>query len=190
MLDLSSNTSDLSILLETAAFAAHKHRHQSRKNAQKTPYINHPIDVARRIASPGSSLYPNVPVEILQAALLHDTIEDTETSASELRRAFGERVARIVEECTDDKALLKNERKRMQVAKAASKSDEAKHVKLADKLSNLTSLASKEGVPAGWSVSRIQEYFVWAKQVTDRKRATFSHSTPSPKCELSLKPMP
>lgn len=72
-----SSTSDLLLLLETAAFAATAHEHQRRKNHRQTPYVNHPLDVARRIAAPGSSLSPSPDVAILQAALLHDTIEDT-----------------------------------------------------------------------------------------------------------------
>ncbi|GAA5859620.1 hypothetical protein JCM8547_006166 [Rhodosporidiobolus lusitaniae] len=160
-------TSHLSTLLEAAHFAALAHSQQRRKSPAAPAYIEHPLDVARRLASPGSSLYPDPPVEVLQAAVLHDTIEDTETTVEELRERFGEVVTRIVLECSDDKDLPSHARKQAQIDTAPHKSVEAKHVKLADKLSNLTDLISVEGRPRGWSVKRIQEYFIWSKRVTD-----------------------
>ncbi|GAA5834906.1 hypothetical protein JCM11251_002058 [Rhodosporidiobolus azoricus] len=168
----SSNPSTLPALLSAAHFAALAHAHQRRKSPSAPAYIEHPLDVARRIAGPGSSLYEGeggegASLEVLQAAILHDTIEDTEVTEEELRERFGEVVTRIVLECSDDKNLNKEARKQAQIDTAAHKSDEAKHVKLADKLSNLTDLLSEEGRPRGWSVQRIQEYFVWSKRVTD-----------------------
>ena len=106
-------------------------------------------------------------------ALLHDTVEDTETSIAELEARFGKRVAAIVAKVTDDKSLLKEERKRFQVAKAASKSPGAKLVKLADKIANLRDLASAP--PVGWSVERKSEYFRWAKEVVEGLRGTNAH---------------
>ncbi|GAA5898577.1 hypothetical protein JCM6882_000870 [Rhodosporidiobolus microsporus] len=160
--------STASALLDAAHFAALAHSLQRRKSPRAPAYIEHPLDVARRISGPGSSLYPDkAPVEVLQAAILHDTIEDTEVTVEELRERFGEKVTRIVLECSDDKTLNKEARKQAQIDSAAHKSDEAKHVKLADKLSNLTDLISEEGRPRGWSVERIQEYFIWSKRVTD-----------------------
>ncbi|GAA6006539.1 hypothetical protein JCM10207_004966 [Rhodosporidiobolus poonsookiae] len=198
MLPASSNPSTLSALLDAAHFAALAHSQQRRKSPAAPAYIEHPLDVARRIAGPGSSLHPDPPVEVLQAAILHDTIEDTETTVEELRERFGEVVTRIVLECSDDKDLDKEARKQAQIDTAAKKSDEAKHVKLADKLSNLTDLISEGGRPRGWSVHRIQEYFVWSKRVTDSckhvnpglgdqleeiyRSATFVHSGKSYKC--------
>ncbi|GAA6031935.1 hypothetical protein JCM8097_003350 [Rhodosporidiobolus ruineniae] len=160
--------SHLSTLLDAAHFAAVAHSQQRRKSPAAPAYIEHPIDVARRLADVGSSLHPDPPVEILQAAILHDTIEDTDVSAEDLRRKFGDVVTRIVLECSDDKLLNKEARKQAQIDTAAHKSDEAKHVKLADKLSNLTDLISVHGRPKGWSVHRIQEYFIWSKRVTDQ----------------------
>ena len=119
---------DLSLVLEAAAFAADKHRMQRRKDAEASPYINHPLALAHLLASEGRITDPVV----LASALLHDTVEDTETSVEELRDAFGPEIAAIVAEVTDDKSLSKEERKRLQVVKAASKSDGAKLVKLAD----------------------------------------------------------
>ncbi|POY71260.1 hypothetical protein BMF94_5572 [Rhodotorula taiwanensis] len=160
----------MSQLLEAAHFAAVAHNQQRRKSAAQPAYIQHPLHVALLLASPESSLYPDPPVEILQAAVLHDTVEDTEVTVKDLEDKFGAQVTRIVMECSDDKHLNKAQRKQAQIDSAPHKSDAAKHVKLADKLSNLRDLMSPEGRPAGWSFTRIQEYFVWAKRVTDACR--------------------
>ncbi|GAA6059878.1 hypothetical protein JCM10212_007083 [Sporobolomyces blumeae] len=164
----STSASDLSELLRVAHFAAVAHASQRRKSPLAPAYIQHPLDVARRIASPPSSLAGNAPLSVLMAAMTHDVLEDTDVSEEELRNEVGDEVTDIVLECSDDKNLGKMARKQAQIDQAASKSDFAKHVKLADKLSNLTDLISESGRPAGWSVSRVQEYFVWAKKVTDQ----------------------
>lgn len=75
-----------------------------------------------------------------QAALLHDTVEDTDTTLAELEAKFGPIVARIVQEVTDDKSLSKQERKQLQVEHAPHCSHQAKLVKLSDKLYNLRDL--------------------------------------------------
>ncbi|KAG9352297.1 hypothetical protein JZ751_020710 [Albula glossodonta] len=129
-------SSDSVLLLETAHFAAEKHKNQRRKDPEGTPYINHPIGVARILSHEGGV----TDIEVLQAALLHDTVEDTDTSFAELEAAFGPKVARIVREVTDDKTLAKQERKRQQVEHAPHCSHQAKLVKLADKLYNLRDL--------------------------------------------------
>ena len=162
MSDLPSG--DLAIVLEALAFAAHKHRDQRRKDAAASPYINHPIALANVLVREGAVSEP----EVVAAALLHDTLEDTQTSPGELRTAFGERVARVVEEVTDDKSLPKTERKRLQIEHAAAISREAKLVKLADKICNLRDMADHP--PASWDLVRRREYFDWAKAVIDRLR--------------------
>jgi HD domain len=96
------------------------------------------------------------------AALLHDTIEDTDTSVEELVEAFGGPVASLVQEVTDDKRLPKAERKLLQVEHAAHLSPKARSVKLADKIANLRDVA--DSPPVNWSLARRQEYFDWAKQ--------------------------
>ena len=154
----------LALLFKALAFAAHKHRDQRRKDAEASPYINHPIALAEVLAGEGGVADP----EVLAAALLHDTIEDTATTAAELRAEFGERIAAIVEEVTDDKALPKAERKRLQVEHAPALSRGAKLVKLADKICNLRDVADRP--PAKWDLQRRQEYFEWAKQVIDGLR--------------------
>src|SRR3954471_6108239 len=151
-------------LLKSLAFAAHKHRDQRRKDAEASPYINHPIALADVLVNEGGV----TDEEVLCAALLHDTVEDTDTTPEELAEAFGPRIARIVAEVTDDQKLPKAERKRLQVEHAATISREAKLVKLADKICNLRDVAARP--PAGWSLERRREYFEWAGSVVDRLR--------------------
>jgi guanosine-3',5'-bis(diphosphate) 3'-pyrophosphohydrolase len=152
------------MLLEALAFAARKHRDQRRKDVDTSPYINHPIALAEVLAAEGRV----ADVEVLAAALLHDTLEDTRTTAEELQAAFGERVVGIVEEVTDNKQLRKSTRKRQQIEHARHMSREAKLVKIADKICNLRDAAERP--PKGWSLARRREYFDWAKQVVDRMR--------------------
>ncbi|XP_025916518.1 guanosine-3',5'-bis(diphosphate) 3'-pyrophosphohydrolase MESH1, partial [Apteryx rowi] len=117
-------------------------------------------------------------IVVLQAALLHDTVEDTDTTFSEIEECFGEEVRRVVEEVTDDKTLPKMERKRLQIEHAPNCSPRAKLVKLADKLYNLRDL--NRCTPAGWSAQRVQEYFRWAARVVGGLRGT------SPPLEAAL----
>lgn len=158
--------SDLARLLKAASFAADKHRMQRRKDADASPYINHPLALAHILCSEGQV----TDVTVLAAALLHDTVEDTATSIDELEREFGPDIAAVVAEVTDDKSLPKEERKRLQVAKASTKSEAAKLVKLADKISNLRDIASAP--PADWSSERRQTYFNWAKEVVEGLRGS------------------
>lgn len=150
-------THDAARLLDAAAFAATKHRKQRRKDVDATPYINHPLDVARILAEAGVE-----DVEVLMAAILHDTIEDTRTTAAELDEHFGERVCGLVLEVTDDKNLGKLERKRLQVIKAPVASDAAKMIKMADKIANLRDLKAP---PVGWSAARVGAYVQFAEMV-------------------------
>ncbi|WWC88739.1 uncharacterized protein L201_003652 [Kwoniella dendrophila CBS 6074] len=151
---------DLSKLMRTVDFAARKHSCQRRKDVDQTPYINHPIAVANYLSSTGIT-----DVKVLQAAVLHDTVEDTHTTIEEIAQSFGTDVARIVEECTDDNTLSGMDRKTAQLRSAPYKSREAQQVKLADKIHNLESI--RRCPPVGWGIKRIQAYFIWAKQVTD-----------------------
>ena len=153
-------------LLTALAFAADKHRSQRRKDKEASPYINHPIALARILAVEGGV---NDPIT-LAAAVLHDTIEDTKTTPDELRLVFGEEVTRIVLEVTDDKSLSPPERKRLQVEHASRLSERAKLVKLADKISNLRDVLSSP--PHDWELERKQRYFDWAKEVIDKIRGT------------------
>ena len=114
----------LSLVLRALEFAAWKHRDQRRKDSSASPYINHPIALATVLRIEGGVHDPLV----IAAALLHDTIEDTETTWQELRGEFGDEVADIVLEATDTKWLDKATRKRLQVQKASMSSDRAKLV--------------------------------------------------------------
>ncbi len=146
-------------LLRAACFAAEKHADQRRKDACGTPYINHPLAVAELLARVGDV----VDEDVLIAALLHDTVEDTNTTRNEIVTHFGESVAILVMACTDDKSLPKSERKRLQVELAPHKPEGAKLIKLADKTCNLHSLIHDP--PESWSQQRKLEYVDWAEQV-------------------------
>ena len=152
---------NLAKLLKAIEFAAHKHRDQRRKDQDASPYINHPIALASLLAQVGGV----DDLVVLQAAILHDTIEDTQTTYEELVKEFGREVADVVMEVTDDKNLLKHQRKQMQVDHAPKKSRAAALVKLADKTCNLRDMASSP--PSDWTLARRQEYFDWAKKVVD-----------------------
>ncbi len=154
--------------IKAVAFAAEKHKNQRRKDAHASPYINHPIALANVLANEGGVSDLNV----LIAALLHDTIEDTETTEAELMAEFGKKVASIVMEVTDDKSLPKEQRKLLQIEHAAHSSHEAKLVKLADKICNLRDMLSSP--PIDWPLNRRLEYFVWAGKVIDGVRGTNS----------------
>jgi guanosine-3',5'-bis(diphosphate) 3'-pyrophosphohydrolase len=155
---------ELGLILRALAFAAHKHRDQRRKDAGASPYINHPIALADILCNEGGIDDPGV----LCAALLHDTVEDTATTAGELGALFGAQVRTLVMEVTDDKSLPKADRKRLQIEHARALSDGAKLIKLADKVANLRDVA--DCPPAGWTLERRQEYFDWAKAVVDGLR--------------------
>ena len=164
MQPVSPTATDIALVLRASAFAAHKHRNQRRKDVEASPYINHPLTLANVLANEGGV----ADTVTLCAALLHDTVEDTDTTADELTQAFGPEIGGVVLEVTDDRSLPKAERKRLQVEHAATISDRAKLVKLADKISNLRDVATSP--PAGWPLERRREYFDWAKSVVDRLR--------------------
>lgn len=161
-----ADASVLPLILKALDFAADKHRRQRRKDAGASPYINHPIAVAEMLCSVGAVRDPVT----LAAAILHDTIEDTETSGAELEQRFGVEIRRIVEEVTDDKSLPPAERKQRQIARAASASPAAKLVKLADKICNVHDIL--ESPPVGWSLERRRDYIVWAREVVNRLHGT------------------
>jgi guanosine-3',5'-bis(diphosphate) 3'-pyrophosphohydrolase len=154
----------LTLILQAMNFAADKHRGQSRKDANNTPYINHPIALANLLTNHAGISDVNV----IAAAILHDTVEDTDATVDDIEELFGRTVRDIVIEVTDDKSLPSPERKRLQIEHAGSLSHEAKLVKLADKISNLQDIISSP--PVRWSLERKREYFDWAKAVVDQLR--------------------
>jgi guanosine-3',5'-bis(diphosphate) 3'-pyrophosphohydrolase len=156
----------LPLVLKALTFAAEKHIRQRRKDADASPYINHPIALAETLCFAGGVSDP----VIIAAAILHDTIEDTETTGDELEQHFGAAIRRCVEEVTDDKNLPAAERKQLQIARAATASTEAKLVKIADKICNVRDII--DSPPVGWSLERRRNYVIWAKAVVDKVRGT------------------
>jgi GTP diphosphokinase / guanosine-3',5'-bis(diphosphate) 3'-diphosphatase len=110
-----TNSYDIGLVIRAVEFAAQKHRMQRRKDSDASAYINHPIALMHVLCIDGGI---SVPL-ILASAALPDTIEDTETTEEELRATFGEEIAQIVVEMTDDKSLPKGERKRLQIEHAS-----------------------------------------------------------------------
>lgn len=146
-------------LLRAIAFAADKHRRQRRKDADASPYINHPIAVATVLAVEG-----DVSDEAtLLCAVLHDTVEDTDTTFFELEQHFGPEVASLVRELTDDKFLEKAERKRLQIEYARESSLPAKQVRIADKICNVRDIMVCP--PAHWPLQRRLDYLIWSEKV-------------------------
>lgn len=155
-------TNDAVILVARAAdFAARAHVGQRRKGHAQEPYINHLAEVAALLAE---ATHGHDAV-LIAAGWLHDTLEDTDTEREELESLFGPGVAAIVAEVTDDKSLLKADRKRLQVETAPNKSAQARMLKVADKTSNLRAIA--QSPPSGWDFARREDYVRWAEAVVD-----------------------
>lgn len=155
---------ELKLLLKALTFSAIKHKNQRRKDVDASPYINHPISLANILCNEAHI----TDIDVICGALLHDTVEDTETEPEELESEFGLEIKNIVMDVTDDKTLAKHERKQAQIDHAAHISDKAKLVKLADKISNLRDVSVNP--PHSWSLQRRQAYFDWAKKVIDQLR--------------------
>lgn len=156
----------LDILLEAIIFATRKHQGQIRKDQEGSPYITHPLAVARAIWQIGGIKE----LKILVAAILHDTLEDTQTHQSEIEQQFGQEVLSIVLQVTDDKSLEKIDRKRRQVEHASHLTLDARIIKLADKLVNCQDILHSP--PNGWSLKRRQDYVQWAADVVEHIRGT------------------
>ena len=148
-------------LLLSIRFAARAHGGQARKDIEETPYIVHPLDVMLCLRQ-----YGHNDIQLLQAAVLHDVVEDTAVDPQDISDLFGDTVARIVREVTDDKSLPLAERRREQVRRAGSASPEAKLVKLADKLCNVLDMDADS--PVGWDSRRKVEYIDFATAVVER----------------------
>ena len=155
---------ELKLFLKALSFAAQKHKDQRRKDVNASPYINHPISLANILCNEGHI----TDIEVICGALLHDTVEDTETSPEELESEFGKVIRNIVMDVSDDQSLPREERKRQQVKKVAHVCEKAKLVRLADKISNLRDV--NKNPPHNWSLERRQKYFDWAKEVIDQIR--------------------
>ena len=157
---------DFALFLSALNFSAGKHRHQRRKDEQASPYINHPIEVANVLWTIGDV---SDTITII-GALLHDTIEDTNTTPEEIRTNFGKDVLALVLEVSDNKNLPKHDRKAIQIREAPYLSKRAKQLKLADKICNISDIVNYP--PRDWSKQRKIDYLEWAYNVIDGLRGT------------------
>lgn len=146
-------------LLAALTYAAYKHRDQRRKGAGSPPFINHAIEVADLLARVAGV----TDAVTLQAAVLHDTLEDTDATPDELEREFGREVRQVVEEVTDEEGLDRVSRKRLQIERSVSLSHRAKLVRLADKIANVQAIAVNP--PVDWSLERRMDYLLWTEEV-------------------------
>jgi len=162
----SNERPDTALLLAAIEFASRKHSTQRRRDEEASPYINHPITVTHLLADTGGI----TDLATLMAAVLHDTIEDTETTPRELDDLFGPTVRKVVEEMTDDKSLPKAVRKQLQVDHAPHLSRRAKAIKLADKIANVQDVTNAP--PATWDLTRRIEYLDWTEKVVAGCRGT------------------
>ncbi len=149
----------LRLVSEAADLAARRHNGMQRKGRGGEPYINHLAEVASLLAFATEG----ADAELVAAGWLHDTIEDTPTTAEELAETFGQRVAGLVVEVTDDMTLPKAERRQRQVVDAPHKSPDAKLIKIADKISNIR--ARIFSAPNRDERDDLIDYVAWAGQV-------------------------
>ena len=163
---MSEDRADIANLLKAIEFASRKHSTQRRKDKEASPYINHPIAVTHLLADTGGV----TDLVTLMAAVLHDTIEDTETTTEELEAQFGRTVRRVVEELTDNKSLPKADRKQRQIDHAPTLSKRAKTIKLADKIANVQDVT--DAPPADWDRARRIDYLEWTEKVVAGCRGT------------------
>jgi GTP diphosphokinase / guanosine-3',5'-bis(diphosphate) 3'-diphosphatase len=150
-----------SLFLNALLFATEKHTLQRRKGSGNVPYVNHLVKVTHLLFDTGRE----TDITLLTAALLHDVLEDTDTTEAELLQKFGDKVTYIVKEVTDDMSLPYSERKRLQIEKALHISNDAKKIKIADKISNIHDILDLE---LTWNLQRKIQYVTWSKQVVEQ----------------------
>lgn len=153
-------------ILKAVRYTAKKHQTQTRANAKKTPYLIHLLAVADQVMRIGQCYEESVII----AALLHDSIENTDITYEEIEKVFGLKVASYVKELTEDPKLPLKERKKLQIVHAFHQSKEVALVKMSDKLHNLNTLMTDP--PEGWTEKRIDDYFLWAQAVVDNLPAS------------------
>lgn len=126
--------SKMSVNIQKAIiFATQKHEGQKRKGTD-IPYIVHPMEVMQILTD------MHCEEVVIIAGILHDTLEDTDTTPEEIREAFGENVLAIVQTESEDKSKTWKERKQRTVDELKEASTESKQVCFADKLSNIRSM--------------------------------------------------
>ncbi len=147
------------LIIKAADLAARAHANQRRKGEGDIPYVNHCTAVARLVATVSNN------EATLAAALLHDTVEDSDATLEQIADEFGPDVAAIVDAVTDADDITDlplAERKAKQAEKMRTAPDGAKLVKIADQTSNLTDIVN---IPPGWSVEKRTAYLEGATQV-------------------------
>ncbi len=147
------------LICEAAELAARRHTGQQRKGRGNEPYVNHLAEVANLL----SAVTDGKDAELVAAAWLHDTLEDTATTREELALRFGLRVAALVAEVTDDMTLSKPERRRLQIVDSPHKSTAAKLIKIADKVSNVRARIFAN--PSAEQRADLADYLAWAEEV-------------------------
>ena len=150
---------DMCMVLRAAFFSGEKHKDQRRRDASETPYINHPLEVAYILMEEGGV----TDATTLAAALLHDTIEDTNTTREELAMVFGREVSDLVVELTDLKTTAPEDKKQKELDQAHRLSEKAKQIKLADKTANIRDLVTMP--PSTWDLQRRIAYFDFAAEI-------------------------
>ncbi|WID96054.1 HD domain-containing protein [Bosea vestrisii] len=149
----------IALVTHAAGFAARVHNGQTRKGESGPPFILHLAEVADLLAK----ALENPDPELIAAAWLHDVVEKTKITSDEIENVFGPRVASLIAEVSDDKSLPETERHRMQIETIGEKSEAARLLRLADKISGLRELA--EDPPAGWDVARRRDWLQFATDV-------------------------
>jgi guanosine-3',5'-bis(diphosphate) 3'-pyrophosphohydrolase len=147
------------LVSQAADLAARRHAGLQRKGRGSEPYINHLAEVASLLAA----VTDGADAELVAAGWLHDAVEDTETTREELAGVYGERVAALVIEVTDDMSLPKAERRQRQIADAPKKSAGAKLIKIADKISNIRARIIPH--PSSEERADLADYVGWAEKV-------------------------
>ena len=156
--------SEMAKIVRAAYFAGEKHKDQRRSDKEETPYINHPLELASILVDEGHI----EDVDVICAALLHDTIEDTDTTYEELNLIFGSVVTSIVREVTNDMSLSSPERRLKEAASIPHLTFQAKLVKLADKIANIRDISTMP--PVGWTLEKKEAYFDFSLSIAEQAK--------------------
>lgn len=146
-------------LVDRAIIFATQVHHGTERRGKGFPYIVHPLEAMAIVAT-----ITNEP-ELLAAAVLHDTIEDTSVTYEDIKNEFGERIANLVAKETDvrtddsGRSLSWHERKQRDMDNLRNSSLEVKIVALGDKLSNMRAIARDYRTKGDelWQIFRIKD---------------------------------
>lgn len=130
--------------------AGEKHAKQKRK-ANKEPYINHLLETVYQLSRAGVN-----DEDTLVSAVLHDSLEDTDLTSSDIKSHFGEKVYAYVRALTDNKEQSLEERRQQQVEHMRNAPEAVQVIKLADHISNIAL------IPGDWSKVKAKEYLAWS----------------------------